>query len=498
MSLKSKFRAIQRRMFSVRMRLTILFVLVFGLTMGGFGYATVEFLRHSLAREFDDALYNYAVDVVEGISLDSSGDLLLAPPQIEREKLYPFSLGTALVQIRHRSGQVLSQVGLWGDFKIPYQKEMEKIEKGLDVVFSTLRDLKGLPMPESGSYRIIHFPIDTSVPPQLILQIAVPTTILEKQLSNRHLAFEVGIPLVLLIATIASYLLASRALRPINVMISQANSIGIQELSRRLPVPAAEDEVRNLALTVNQMLERIEKAFQSQEKFVADASHQLLTPLTIMKSVLESAQKQGKMSPENIMNCVQEVNHLADLVRGLLALARVDAGVSALRFEPLYLDELVLEAISKVEHLAREKDIRMKFDLQDPFESGIDRPRVNGEEDLLLTLVFNLIENAVKYSPKESNISIVFRWTKDHQHLMVQDSGPGIAPGNETFIFERFRRGQNAQNASTPGFGLGLAIAHKIATVHGGKLWVENLSRQAPETSGDPRGAAFHFEIKNF
>lgn len=498
MFLKNSIELFRRRLSSVRMRLTILFVLVFGLTMGGFGYATVEFLRHSLAKEFDDALYNYAVDVVEGISLDSSGDLLLAPPQIEREKLYPFALGTALVQIRHRSGTILSQVGLWGDFQVPYKSEIKKLEKGLDVVYTTLRDLKGLPMPESGAYRIIHFPIDTSVPPQLILQIAVPTTILENQLANRHLAFEVGIPLVLLIATMASYLLASRALRPINIMIAQANSIGAQELSRRLPVPAAEDEVRDLAMTVNQMLERIEKAFQSQEKFVADASHQLLTPLTIMKSTLETAQKQGKMTPENIVNCAQEVDHLADLVRDLLALARVDAGVSGLRFEPLYLDELVLEAISKVEPLAREKDIRMKFDLQDPFESGIDRPQVAGEEDLLLTLVFNLIENAVKYSPPGSNIAVTFRWTRDMQHLLVEDSGPGIAPGNETFIFERFRRGQDANSASKPGFGLGLAIAHKIALVHGGKLWVETPSSQAPENKDEGRGAAFHFEIKNF
>lgn len=486
-----------RRIASIRLRLTFLFVLVFGITMGGFWYVTVEFLRQSLAKEFDDALYNYAVDVVEGISLDPGGDLALSPPKIDHIKVYPFALGTALVQIRHRSGTILTKVGLWGDFKVPYKKEMERLAAGEDSVYSTIRDLAGLPLPESDSYRVIHFPIDNSMPPQLILQIAVPMTILENQIASRHRTFEIGIPLVLLIATVLSYLLASRAMYPIQVMVSQSNNIGAQELSRRLPVPEARDEIRDLALTLNRMLDRIQTAFQSQEKFVADASHQLLTPLTIIKAELESGQRQGQMSKENLASCIQEVDDLADLVHDLLALARMDAGLSALSFEEVHLDDVILEAISKVEKVARQKDIRIKFDLQDPFESGFERPRLMGEEDLLTSLVFNLLENAVKYSPNGSQIQVHFSWNKETQHLVVTDAGPGIPEGSEELIFERFRRGQEGSSVLKPGFGLGLAIARKIAMVHGGKLWVENVAAQTSETKGQV-GSAFHFEIKNF
>lgn len=482
MSLKSLYRRA-----SLRLRLTVFFVIVFGLTMGGFGYATIEFLRQSLEREFDVALHNYAVDVVEGISLDSEGDLLLAP-RIDKMKVYPFALGNALIQIRHRSGAILSQVGLWGELKVPHQKEFERLAREEDVVYSTVRDLSGLPLPESGAYRVIHFPIDSTLPPQLILQIAVPTTILENQLTNRHRAFEAGIPLILLVATVTSYLLAGRALHPIRVMVNQANSIGAQELSRRLPVPEPRDELRQLALTLNQMLDRIEKAFASQEKFVADASHQLLTPLTVIKGALESAQRQGRMSDDNIAHCLQEVDHLTNMVRGLLALERLDAGLSALQFQPVYLDEVILEAISKVEPLARGKDIRLKFDLQDPFESGLERPLILGEEDLLLTLVFNLLENAVKYSNDQSQVRVQLSWNKETQHLSIEDSGPGISPESQELIFERFRRGREAEQAGQPGFGLGLAIARKIATVHSGRLWVESKASNS-------RGATFHFEI---
>ncbi|PWU20502.1 MAG: sensor histidine kinase [Bdellovibrio sp.] len=482
---------------SIRFRLTILNVLIFGLTMGGFGYATSEFLKRSLQKEFDDALFNYAVDVVEGITLDQSGDLLLTPPQLDHLKSYPFALGTALLQIRHRSGTILSKVGLWGEFRVPFQAEFERLGKGEEVVYSTQRDLNGLPLPEAGAYRVIHFPIDNSMPPQLILQIAAPTTLLESQLATRHLAFAVSIPLILLMAMLASYILAGRALAPITVMVAQANSIGAQELSKRLPVPETRDEIRDLALTLNQMLERIDRAFQSQEKFIADASHQLLTPLTVMKGALESARRQESLTTESIESCLTEVDHLTNLVRDLLALARMDAGVETLQFQKLFLDELVLEAIHKLEPVVRQKDIRIKFDLMDPLVSGLERPQVKGEEQLLTTLIYNLIENAAKYSPRGSQVQVRLRWTKENQQLDVIDDGPGIPVGSENLIFERFRRGTGSEGARKPGFGLGLAIAKKIADVHGGELWVDQAPSQVAENT-EQKGASFHFRVKNF
>lgn len=488
------FSKLIHRLASVRLRLTLLFTLVFGLTMGGFGYATIEFLRQSLAREFDDALYNYAVDVLDSVTLDSSGNFLLAPPQIDRVKIYPFALGNALVQIKHRSGAILSQVGLWGDFKVPNRNEHERLSKGEEAIFSTIRDLSGLPMPESASYRVIYFPIDAGIPPQLVLQIAVPMTLLEKQLTSRHFAFQVGIPLVLLVTTWLGYLLAARALQPLTQIIGQAKDIGVQELSRRLPIPETEDEVRDLALTLNQMLERIERAFQSQEKFVADASHQLLTPLTVMKGALEASQRQGDMGREGILSCLQEVDRLTSLVRNLLSLARMDAGLGALRFEAVYLDEIIVEAISKIESVARLKEIRIKFDMKDLTTNQNERPAVNGEEGLLVTLVFNLLENAVKYSPSGSMIRIEHSWDHNSQVIRCEDSGPGVPSDLRDLIFERFQRG-HGDALRTPGFGLGLAICKKIAEVHGGKLWIE--PRSAENTIHSP-GTVFLFEIKNF
>lgn len=474
---------------SIRWRLTILFTLVFGTAMGLFGYATAEFLRKSLAKEFDDSLFNYAVDLTDEITLDPEGDLLLTPPQLDRAKIYPFYLGTALIQIRHKSGTVLSKEGNWGTLEIPYKAELDRLAKGEEAVYTTLDDLSNLPIPESLSYRVIHFPIDNALPPHLVLQVAVPMSILENQIANRKRAFQLGIPVIIGFAILCSYFLAARAMRPINSMVGQVRNIGAQELSKRLPEPVTHDEIRLLAVTLNQMLGRIERAFLSQERFIADASHQLLTPLTIMKSVLESSGSQP-LSLESKQSCLQEVDHLSALVQNLLVLARMDSGIEAITLAKIPFQEVVFSALGKTDSLAKKKNIRIKFDMKGSQGQELQPPEVLGDEALLTTLVFNLIENSLKYSPSNSIVELVLTWTTQHQRLSVIDSGPGIPLGQELEIFDRFRRVDQRNITKAPGFGLGLAIAKKIADVHQGRLWAENKPDQKS-------GSMFHFEIPN-
>ncbi|MFN7728100.1 MAG: ATP-binding protein [Bdellovibrio sp.] len=481
------------RRVSIRLRLSILFVVIFGTSLIAFGVGTFEYLAYSLQKEFDDALYNYAVDVTESVTLDPSGDLSLAPPQLDRFKIYPFSLGTALIQIRHRNGKILEQVGDFGEFQLPYNREVEGLSKGEDAVYRTINKIEGLPSKEAESYRAISFAVDTSSPPQLILQIAVPMTLLENQLAKRKWAFELGIPLILLFAAVASYFLAWRALRPITSMIEKSQAIGVTSLSERLPLPAARDEVHSLAVTLNNMMDRLEKSFQSQERFVADASHQLLTPLTILKGELEQAQRQGHWSANEIESLLQEVDRLAKLVQDLLLLARVDAGQSRLQFSSLFLEDVILEAIGRAEKLARPRQIRISFNIHSAEPS--ERAALIGAEDLLFHLVLNLLENALKYSPDGGSVSVALEQSPRFQILTVTDSGSGISSADQGLIFERFRRGSSPPSSKpVMGYGLGLAIASQIAQLHKGRLWAENQVN----SDGSIAGAIFHFEIKNF
>lgn len=476
------------RRINIHLRLTLLFVLIFGTTTVLFNGFSFKLMNETLQQDFDDALFNYAVDVSQSIEIGIKGDLNFPPLKLDTGKVLPFPLGTALIQVVHASGTILARVGDFGDFSPSFQKDFEKLSHGEEAYYRTTSNISKIPSAEADSYRLISFPLDNSNKPQVILQIAVPMTLLETQIENRLTQLQIGIPLVLLIATFGGFFLSTRALAPVKYMTEAAQNIDAGELNQRVPVPEANDEIQKLSLTLNEMLDRIQQAFQSQERFVADASHQLLTPLTIMRSELELLQKEGeqpKNFPAFVRSTLQEVDSLSKIVKDMLLLARVDAGLGGLNMQVIALEELVFEAIRRVDKLAQSKGIRLKLDLID--EAGEQRS-VRGDYDLVLNLIINVLENAVKYSPENEVVTIDLVWRKETSAVIVSDNGPGIPEEQRPYIFERFSRGSSAEK-NTKGFGLGLAIAHKIAILHHAKLF--------SETPPNGQGARFHFEIKN-
>lgn len=484
------------QLISIRWRLTIIFVAVFGTTLVLFSVFVFKFLSTTLQREFDDALYNYAVDVSETVTLDASGDLSLHSPTLERTKLYPFSLGTALVQIRHTNGKIFTQVGDFGSLNVPYHREIDRLSQGEEVVFRTISKLEGLPNKEAEEYRMVTLPIDNSPVPQILLQVAVPMTLLDDQITNRKFVFEFSLPIALLIAVFGGYFLSTRAMRPVTEMISTANAIGAEKLQARLPVPFVRDEIQALAISLNDMLTRIEKAFASQERFIADASHQLLTPLTIIRGEIESTLRQpssviSQPVQDLLHSNLQEVDQLSTIVQQLLLLARVDAGKGALQLSELALDEVVLDAIARANRFAQQKNIRIQFNIDN--QSGADsRPMIKGDYDLLQNLAFNLIENAIKYSPQNEVVKVTLLWSPTHQKISIENKGKGIPEDQMGLIFERFHRA----DSSNKGYGLGLAIAKKISDVHSAVLEVRNNYANLQDKT-EAAGCCFSFEIKN-
>lgn len=478
MSLNSIQRIIDK--LSIRLRLTLAFVAIFGSALVIFGVSTFKFISADLQKEFDEALYNYAVDVADSVSLNASGDLSVLAPEVDKQKIYPFLHGTALIQIRTLKGIIVFQEGDFGSLDLPHKKDFKKLEKGEEVTFRTISKLEGLPSKEAENYRVISFVLDDSPIPVLILQIAVPLGFLDRQLQSRKLFFQASIPVIILISTLASIFLSSQALSPITKIIDKAEEIGAHQLSERLPIPLAHDELQRLAISLNKMLERLEKSFQNQERFVADASHQLLSPLTILKGELESSQK------INAESLLQEVDSLIAIVNNMLILARVDAGLYALTLQELYLEELIFEAIKRCEKIAKKKNIKIKFNLKTNSNINSERPKIQGDEELLIITFYNIIENAIKYSASNEVVDVTLEWGKDEQKISISDHGPGISSDEMDYIFQRFSRSQKT-SGSAPGYGLGLAIAKKICDLHNAKLSFESKN-----------GTTFHFEIKNF
>lgn len=493
MFLKKLLRPFRR--INIRLRLTLIFVVIFGTTTILFNSFTFLFMNQTLQQDFDDALFNYAVDVSQSIEIGIKGDLNFPPLKLDTGKVLPFPLGTALIQVVHASGAILARVGDFGDFNPSFKKDFEKLSHGEDSYYRSTTNISKIPSAEADSYRVISFPLDNSNHPQVILQIAVPMTLLETQINNRLTLLQVGIPLVLLIATLGGFFFSTRALAPVKHMTQTAQSIDATELNQRVPVPESNDEIKKLSLTLNAMLDRIQQAFQSQERFVADASHQLLTPLTIMRSELELLQKEGaqpKDFPAFVQSTLQEVDSLSKIVKDMLLLARVDAGLGGLNLQDIAMEELVFEAIQRVDKIASNKGIRLKFDI---LGDANHQHSVRGDYDLLLNLLVNVLENAIKYSPEKELVSINLIWRKETSEVVVSDHGPGIPDDQRPYIFERFSRGSAAER-DTKGFGLGLAIAHKIAVLHHAKLYAAR-PEMGPPSEGLRGGAEFHFEIKN-
>lgn len=411
--------------------------------------------------DFDNALFNYSIDVSKNIKFSDTNNLLI---EVDEAKIFPFSSGTALILIRSATGDILSESANMGSVKFPFKNQIKVIKEGSDSSYTTIEDTTGFPDAEADSYRLITFPINYLAPATIFLQIAVPMTTFESQLERLNGIITFGLPTLLLLAIFLGLYFSSRALRPVKQLINNIERIGINHLSDRIPLPQSKDEIRKLAETQNLMLNRIEKAFLSQERFIADASHQLLTPLTILRGEIELKLKKETQDPAFLKSLLHETNSLSKIVKDMLLLARIDAGNETANFKELQIDEVLLDAVVRVQKIALEKNITIKVEIKESAE----RRSVQGEQDLLFNLFFNILENAVKYSAVKQIVTVLITWNDTGTTIDIIDDGPGVPTEKKHTIFDRFSRANSS--STTPGFGLGLSISKKIADLHGFQL----------------------------
>ncbi|MGH7751819.1 MAG: sensor histidine kinase, partial [Gemmatimonadales bacterium] len=261
---------------------------------------------------------------------------------------------------------------------------------------------------------------------------------------------------------------------PVEQIIDEVREIQDgRSLHRRLPEPMVKDELGQLMATVNEMMERLERSFIALRRFTADASHELKTPLTVLRASVERALSAPAGSDEAmpaLEEALHEVNRMTELVDALLTLARADEGRAPLHVEPVDLRTVVDEAYETGEILAEPAAVRMEMSA--PGHAVIvqvDRSRIR-------QLVLNLLTNAVKYTPPDGVVRVSLLDKNGDVAISVQDTGIGIAPGDLPHIFERFWRADAARSRTgeRPGAGLGLAICKWIAEAHGGSIGVQS------------------------
>jgi heavy metal sensor kinase len=470
-----------RTLFStLRFRITVLYVLVFGALLWVFGTFLSVTYRRNQTTDFDAFLYNRAITIAKSISINMRGDLEVNQAFIaESGKLFPYQFGNEYIQIRSVDGRSLAHTHNLGNHSLPITPEIFGRLKQKEFTFTTLSSHSDTPSFWGDSdLRVISMPLIAQGQTQLIIQLGVSTFALEASLNRlRTLLFFIGIPMTLFLGGAGGWWLTGRALQPINRIISSTQKISAEHLTERLPVPSADDELRRLSLTLNEMFDRLERAFKSQQRFVADASHELKTPLTILQGELDVLRQKPRAPEEYEMflaSASEELTHLSQIIQNLLVLARADSGRPVKLQARVRLDELVLNVVERLQRFADKTQVKLSMKISDEQAVSADSLAVRGESELLTSLFFNLIHNAIKHSAAGQTVEIFLGQKNGGTAVSVRDHGTGIRAEELPHIFERFHRAENPSGREVGGTGLGLAISHWIAEAHSAKISVES------------------------
>ena len=282
-------------------------------------------------------------------------------------------------------------------------------------------------------------------------------------------AYAAALLVAVLVAALGVWWITRKALQPLQEVAAAAEQIDAKALSQRLPEPRTQDEVGRLVQVLNHSFDRLERSFEQATRFSSDASHELKTPLTIMRGEIESALKAEVDNPriESLLDgLLAETQRLCDIVEKLLLLSRADAGTLTLTKEILDFSAICHELVEDAQILARPKRITTEFEISPDV-------KVLADESYLRRVLLNLLDNAIKYNVEGGSLSISLTKSDALAVLRIANIGPGISKEHESRVFERFYRADPSRSSEISGSGLGLSICREIVAAHGGQMWLE-------------------------
>lgn len=470
---------------SIRFKITILYMAILGITLSSFSLILYQNVKAGLYSNMDALLQSRAGGISQAINTYwETSTLETADPGIRaealrkrrntnfariaqrwvREESRDPKLVDIIVQVFDTDGNIIAASKSAQDItEIP--KKFISVLQGrsrFDTATTFVR-------PGTINLRIFTAPVFESEKVAYIVQVSSPLTSIQAALNNLKVTLFVLLPITVLATGIVGAFLAKVTLRPVDNMIRQIHQIRAENMNLKIEVPRTKDEIEELAKTFNGMLRRLERAFTSQKKLFEDLSHELKTPLTVLKGEFEVALKKAR-SPqeyeEALKSALEEVDNLTHLAENLLMLARFDTKETLPVIRKLDLKEVVAGVVNSVRSLSELKNIKMSF----TYDSGA---LVEADEDQLRTLFHNIIDNAVKYTPEHGHIDVSVGKDKISARVRISDTGIGIAKEDLAHVFERFWRVDKSH--ATGGFGLGLSIAKSIAESHGGGITVESM-----------------------
>lgn len=482
---------------SVRVRLTLWYMLLLALTLIVFSSGLYLVLARGLYQQVDDGLRLMAGQFLGTINVDN-GQLSLETNQGEDETATLAERGL-LVRIVDAHGRVVDSSGPFRDLRFLPPVVTETLQ--VPPTFMTV-DAPG----EAASVRVYSVPYEENGRVYGLVQIGQSLETVQTTLHSLLLVLALAVPVTLALASLGGLFLAGRALAPIDDITRAAQRISAEDLGHRLNLSLPDDEVGRLAGTFDDMLARLDNAFRRQRQFTADASHEMRTPLTVMKGDIDVTLNRTRSVAEYqqvLADLEEEVDRLIRLVEDLLFLARADSSHPLVNSEPLDMASLLQAIVEQMRPLAEAKGQTLTCQVPDALP-------MHGDADKLIQLFLNLLDNAIKYTPPGGTVSVraVMTLAREGDGLAapptrrpalpqpvrppapqalsvpgvgppmlvieVSDSGPGIPPEHLPHIFERFYRADEARSRAAGGLGLGLAIGRWIVEAHGGVMEVQS------------------------
>jgi heavy metal sensor kinase len=452
---------------SVRIRITLWYVVVLALTLVVFASGVYGMLRRSLYARLDGGLRS-ALEVTT-LSLNHETEEHNGKQPGEE------SFRTVLATMTQTSFPLQGIAVFDGDRLVSSKAG----ENGMVPEYRTVPPGTKLTIASSGNlrtaYQIAKVPFSQAEYLVIATQRLDAT---EHELRSVRDILLIAIPFALALAAAGGYYLARKSLAPVVMMASSANRISSANLDARISVKNKEDELGQLALTFNRLLERLQKAFYQQRQFMADASHELKTPVSVALLTAQVTLERPHRTEEEYLDALdvvrREMERLATVVQNMFLLARADAGAFAISRQDCYLDEVILEAVKAASVLGRKKGISIHV-------GELPESPLSADEQLIRQLVLILLDNAVKFSPGASRIEVSLGSAGSSYRVEVKDQGQGIPEDAREQIFSRFFR-LDVARSEDGGAGLGLSIARWITDLHGGTIEL---------TKSDSKGSVF-------
>ena len=449
---------------TLRLRLALWHALALSVILAVFAALIYGVVRDQLIRHHDASLTDTARAVERTLSLEADCETLTVFQRAELERLGPLVL--------------VHEVG--GEHRVFFRSEDRRglnalIDSKPDAAITDARfETRGTP---ARPVRVYSEPYESRTGRAGLIQIAQGLGDVPLLLASLRWAFLLMSPVAVGLAALGGYGLAKRALAPVAEVTRLAQEIEAGSLNRRLPLPRSQDEIGSLVTTLNQMIARLEAAFEAMRRFTADASHELRGPLTTMRGAIDVVLTQPREAAdyrETLLSVGQDVDRLRSITADLLVLARADAGRIPIESAPVRLDTVASEIAESIGGALPSGSVQVAVEAATPVV-------VSGDERWLRQLVFNLVHNAVKFSGPSAQgkpqplVRVNVIAEAGRGLLSISDDGPGIPPDKISHVFERFYR---ADSARTPGeqegSGLGLSIAAWIASAHHGDIRAEN------------------------